>query len=305
MLGLSLNTANYCKQVLHTCSGNIISENICYNNTRYGIKLMYTVNTNLSGNFLSDNKWGAIDIFYTDTGVTIQGNIMNKGGLEVYSNFETHTVDITNLVNGRPLYYYTNEVNLGPSDFLNAGQVILANCDNSEISNLNLSCGSVGLILFDCNNNEISLNTVSNEIYAGIYLSESDSNTIIQNTASFNGEMGILLDKSDYNVILENTANHNDGSGGFILEYSNNNTISANTAHHNYQGIGLIESNFNTISMNQLSGNTYCVRQIDCEENTIRYNDCGDQILGYNLCFLIIIIPIVVIFLAIRLRRQK
>jgi parallel beta-helix repeat protein len=290
---------------LHTCSGNTISENIIYNNLRHGILLMYTDNTDILGNILSDNEWGAIAIYFPDTSVTIQGNIMTKGGLEVYANFQTHTVDTTNLVNGKPLYYYTNEVNLGPNDFLNAGQVILANCHNSLISNLDLSDGSVGIMLFYCNNNEISLNTVNNGIYAGIYLSESDSNTIVQNTASFNGEVGILLDTSDYNVIQENTANNNDELGGLFLKYSNNNSVLVNTAHNNYNGIGLRESNFNTISGNYLSGNTYCIRLIDCEENTITNNACGNQIPGYNLYFLITIIPIVAILLANRLRRQK
>ena len=64
---------------------------------------------------------------------------MNECGLGIYGllqDLQSHYIDTTNLVNGKPLYYYKSEIELGPNNFSNAGQVILVNCNNSVISNL-------------------------------------------------------------------------------------------------------------------------------------------------------------------------
>ena len=64
---------------------------------------------------------------------TIISNTMNGNGISLFGssleNWNSHTMDTTNTVNGNPVYYYRNVTGINVP--LGAGQVILANC--SEI----------------------------------------------------------------------------------------------------------------------------------------------------------------------------
>jgi len=183
-------------------SGNTVNSDINYDR-RVGITLMYSRGNNLSG------------------------NIMNDCGLEVFgywANLDdliSFNIDSTNLVNGKSLYYYTNEKNLGVNNFTNVGQVFLVNCSNSLISNVSTSYCPRGITLFSCNNNNISGNTASNN-EVGIYLVDSNENNITGNDANHNTWSGIDLERSDNNFISGNAANDNIdqyGSFGFGIYF--------------------------------------------------------------------------------------
>ena len=107
---------------------------------------------------------------------------MKDCGLNLYLSSESIIADTTNLVNGKPVYYYNNKTNLGSDNFTNAGQVILYNCHESSIENLNISYGSTGISLDNCNNNTITGNIANHNKMNGIYLSKSDYNNVSGNT---------------------------------------------------------------------------------------------------------------------------
>jgi parallel beta-helix repeat protein len=254
---------------------------------------------------------------------------MNLCGLGISGSLEeisSNDIDTTNLVNGKPLYYYTNEVHLGPDNFTNAGQVILVNCNDSLVSNLNISDSSIGISLHYCNNNNISGNTANNNRY-GIYLFFSDYNIVSGNTANYNNDIGISLVYSDYNTVSGNIVNYND-LFGIILGNSNNNAISGNTANNNFDagihlsisdyniisgntannnayGIRLYDSDSNTISRNNLVGNDVCVYEDEASNsNVFENNDCGEIIPGFNL-FILIILAIVIFLIAALINGRK
>jgi len=208
---ISKNTANDNRDgiYLSDSDNNHISENTAYYNKWRGIYLSDSDNNSISGNTANDNIDG-IYLWVSDNN-TVSGNIMNECGLSLFGTFEelrSHDIDATNLVNGKPLYYYTNEVNLRPNNFTNAGQVILVNCHDSLISNLNTSHTSRGITLYYCNDNTITGNT-ANDNRDGIYLKYSDNNTVSGNIASYNQYYGIYLKSSDNNTISGNTASNN------------------------------------------------------------------------------------------------
>ena len=317
-IGLSLNAGIKLSYV----NNSYIVDNICSGNW-YGMRIEYSDNNTISGN--TDNDGISI---IASSGNTVSGNIMNHYGLGIYGSLEeisSNDIDSTNLVNGKPLYYYTNEVHLGPENFTNAGQVILVNCKDSLVSNLNISDSFLGISLHYCNNNNISGNTANNNHY-GIYLHISHNNTISGNIANYNKDSGISLVSSDYNTVSGNTVNYNNLFGiilgnstnnnisgnivnynidsGIHLSFSNYNTISGNTANYNRYGIRFYDSDNNTILRNNLVGNDVCVYEDEASNsNVFENNDCGEIIPGLNL--FVLIIPVIVIFLIAALINGK
>ena len=190
---------------LEHCAVNIISGNTVENNDLTGISFNNCNNNTIKGNILSYNEPG---IYLVSTvNHTLTGNMMNGCGLEFMGSHEeigSHEINAMNLVNGRPLYYYSNEVQLGPTNFSNAGQVILVNCNESIVSNLNISYSTTGLSLFYCNNNTIFRNTANNNNWDGIKLAFSNYNNVSENIANKNDRYGLNLIWSDNNIFSHN-----------------------------------------------------------------------------------------------------
>ena len=273
----------------NTISGNVINNTNC---------LLYSYKRGSPG-----------IILYDSYNTTISANLMYNCGMDLHSGFNgkphslinleyltngitaPNEVDTANLVNGKPLYYYDSKMNLEPRNFTNAGQVILVNCKNSLISNLNISYSLFGIELFYCFNNTISGNSAQHN-EGGIYLKYSRNNTISENNAN-NNNIGFYFYNSDYNNISGNTAKSN--YYGIYLRESNENNISGNTAKSNNYGIYLSNSNKNIIAGNVLTGNVRCIYETPYSTDNVFLNNICDQdniIHGYNLLFLLGILSV-------------
>ena len=267
----------------NTVSGNTANDN------GNGIFLSHSDNNTISGNIANNNERNGIELSDSNN-ITVLGNIMNERGLRISGSLEelrSHDINATNLVNEKPLYYYANEINLGPSDFTNAGQVILVNCDDSLISNLNISYTSTAISLFYCNNNVISRNTANNNYYNGISLDYSNYTTVSGNTVNNNSDGIALYYNSDNNNISGNTVNNN--WYGIALYYDNdNNNISGNTANNNQEGIYLSPVSYNNIiSENTASYNFGSGILLDgSRDNIVSGNTANNNYNGIYLSFL-------------------
>jgi len=262
---------------------NDVSGNVA-NNSIIGINVEDSYNINVLGNNMIDNVLG---ILLSDANHSISGNNMNGCGLGVSgsSSIEelcSYDIDTTNLVNGKPLYYYTNEENLGSYNFANAGQVILVNCTDSIISNLDFSYCSNGIALYYCSANTILGNTGNNQ-RNGIMLFYSYKNTVTGNIENSNDFYGINIVGSHNNTISGNTANNNNRDG-IYLSTSNNNTLSGNTANNNTRhGMYLFSSDYNNLSGNSLSyNNDNGMYLAESNNNTITQSMIKDN-LGFGL----------------------
>jgi len=110
-------------------------------------------------------------------------------------------------VNGKPIYYYKNnhEGTIVPSD---AAQVILANCSNFIIQNLEITNMERGIQLGFSSYNTVLLNTITNNSDDGIYLEGSSNNKITENDFANNG-VGIDVSWSESNHIFRNNITNN------------------------------------------------------------------------------------------------
>jgi parallel beta-helix repeat protein len=162
----------------------------------------------------------------------------------------------SSIVNGKPLVYLEDVSDYEVGD---AGQVILVNCDNITVANLNLSNTDVGIMLWKTENTRISNNIVSDNSPDGIYLSYfSNNNTITDNIVSSNRYNGILLSYSSNNNLLTGNIVGNNFDDGISLSYSCNNTITSNNVNsNNGDGIRLYYSSSNNkIYLNNFINNT-------------------------------------------------
>ncbi|MBD3339121.1 MAG: hypothetical protein GF353_08425 [Candidatus Lokiarchaeota archaeon] len=286
------NTDNALKMYL--CQKINITDNFMGENHE-GIYVAGSNNVNISENTLENNDYG-IEIAYSES-VNVSENSMSKCGLGInfnsYNPLETIAslkIDTSNTVNNKPLYYYYNLTNLNSDEFDNAGQVILAGCNNSKIINLNISHGTYGISLYKSNNNTLFNNTASNNYDTGIYVDSSNYINITDNSLNFNSINGIKVRDCAYSNFTGNEMIHCGfdfiGLGRFKYFSSNlietSNTINGkplyyyhnetNLSYSNFENAGqviLSHCNDSVISNLNLSYSSYGLLSWNCHNLTI------------------------------------
>jgi len=230
---------------------NII-QNINCIDTNYGIMLQNSDENIIVNNYINA-YWDGISLDDSKNSF-LRNNSMYGSGLLAY---DKHDIDKTNTVNDKPIYYYYMKEGITvPED---AGQVILINCSNFIIKNLNISKTTLGISIFNSNYNIIRNNTVEN-----------------------NTDFGIILNNSDYNLIVENKVSNNmfgiSLSSGGLKNYETNanckyNTVSKNNITNNFgYGLEIIRSNYNMISENNFINNSVNAKLARSKHNKFNGN---------------------------------
>lgn len=187
-------------------SNCIIENNVIEKNYYYGIGFLGSTNIHIKNNIVNQHIEGMCIISSADVkiinnsfssniirdiasmfneNVNITGNNFSIG-IKIdafdYKNFATLSIDESNTVQDRPIYYFKNQTNKSIPN--NAGQVILFNCSEFIIQNHRW-----------------------NDSY-GITLAFSNNNTIRNNSFVFNQD-GIRFVSSSYNIIFNNLFENN------------------------------------------------------------------------------------------------
>jgi len=209
----------YLKDFVDHCT---ISDNAIANN-RYGILPWYATDNTIINNTISDNYCG-INV-YSASNNTIRDNIFENNGILIMgynlAHYNTHLL-ANNTLNGRPIYYYKNADGITvPED---AAEVILANCTNMKVQNINASDGTVGVELGYTTGSTLSKNIITANDYYGIYSFSSSKNTISENNIS-NNYCGISFYSSNTNNTISNNIVDSNVWAGISLSASDNNHI--------------------------------------------------------------------------------
>nr|MDO8111174.1 PKD domain-containing protein [Candidatus Sigynarchaeota archaeon] len=168
---------------------------------RYSYELSF--NNNISSNIITNNSQTGLKVSGVNT--TVSGNTMNKNGLELLNCSSdyifSHSIDESNTVNSRPLRVLFNQTGINLASISNAGQLVLINCNDSVISGLNVSDGTIGFIMIRSKNNTIWGNDASNNTKFGISLeAASDDNKIYLNGFASNSWSEALVNASTGNA---------------------------------------------------------------------------------------------------------
>ena len=279
------------------CDFNIIANNTVVNNGD-GIGLLHSNNNTVINNNASYNRYG-IDIYESSSNIFVN-NMMLGDGIYMFgeslNKWNTHSIDTSNTVNGKPVYYWKNHT--GGAIPPGAGQVILANCTDVKIENQNVSSSSIGIVLGFSTSNDIVNNTASSNTMYGFHFVFSYYNTLTNNTASWNGANGFYVYGSSNNILSNNNASYN--SNGIVfyfsdfnaiaennislntrsicIQYSIGNNIKGNIVLNNDWGILLDYSDWNDIIGNTVSDMGYGIRLYRSSNNLVHHNNIIDNI---------------------------
>ncbi|NVM37328.1 MAG: right-handed parallel beta-helix repeat-containing protein [Candidatus Lokiarchaeota archaeon] len=274
--------------VLDTCHNNLISGNVISNSSN-GIWMQWSFYNDVVFNTVDNNTkkledtypemkgngiclWGGqynnlsyntarfngfAGIFlYGIYNISLSGNQMENCGLHLLYHASSIpsllNIDTSNTVNNKPIYYYFNKKGLNSNNFSDPGQVILVNCNNSDIKDLNISYTTTGISLWNCSHNIIYNNSASFITDRGIRVGiSSKNNTIFKNDINNCLDFGIGIENSYNNNISHNVINYS--TGGIFVTESIDTNITDNTAKDNYLcGVMVQESDKSLISRNSL-----------------------------------------------------
>jgi len=229
-------------------NSNIFLNNTITNNQVCGLWAENSAGGNISNNIIKNSLRG---ILLDKSGNSyLRNNKMENCGLVIdgvsISDY-TNDIDTSNKINNKILYYCIDQNNLIIPD--DAGEVILVNCTKCNLTNLDLSNGTIGVELAFSSNNNISKNIINNNKLVAIDLdcSSNNYNTIKQNIILDNN-YAIDIDLSDYNTIDGNKI-HNNGVG-LSFDSCKGNIISENDIQNSYNGIYLSYSSNSNLNDN-------------------------------------------------------
>ncbi|MCD6474504.1 MAG: right-handed parallel beta-helix repeat-containing protein, partial [Thermoplasmata archaeon] len=196
-------------QLRYSKDNEILNCNVSYNGE--GMWITHSDGNKVSECIFYENKWSGISIDYSLSN-KILNNVFVDNGIRIYGEKLLQFVHniYNNTVNGLPLLYIKNEKNVILED-IEAGEVIIVNCNASRIKNIAINNSDIGIEVAYCNNNTITDCTISNT-YEGILLLFSSHNVISNNSISNSNESGISLNTCDNNIIIGNrvTNTYND-----------------------------------------------------------------------------------------------
>lgn len=318
---------------LSRSSNNILKENLCLSNRYDGIALSASHNNEITNNNCSYNRKSGIDIHSSDHnsllsnylagndryGIGLEcsfnsvlsGNRMVGGGIYFYGNlpkyWNSHDIEGSNLVNGRPVIYVKDDTNGVIS--ANAAQIILAGCENICVKDQNISGVITGIQVGFSRDITIEDNNLSDNSEHGIYLYNSSGVRIRRNTCDSNGGSGIrIYHFSSDNEVIDNSCignyyhgmvvgyDSNDNSMinnifcssneyGIYVFYGVGNTISGNTANDNYLGIKIDYAEGTTLRDNQCSSNYLYGISLTAQYCSLDNNTCLGSRAGIHISY--------------------
>jgi parallel beta-helix repeat protein len=220
-------------------------------------------------NFSSNERYG-IYLIWRSPNVTMIGNNFTNDGIFTMlkePGYETLILPDNNLVNVKPIYFYRNQSGLN-IDGISVGQLILTNCTNGYIRNLEINHTDVGLHLARYTSNiNVTNNNISNN-YHGLYI-DGWLNNIHDNEFKLNKD-GIYL-MSSANIIKNNNISWNYDNGIYLRGLEEQ--IIGNNISNNTWGLYIDESS----SMHSIYHNNFIdnVNQVHEEHYYLNYWDDG------------------------------
>ncbi|MHA2139400.1 MAG: right-handed parallel beta-helix repeat-containing protein, partial [Candidatus Hodarchaeales archaeon] len=194
---------------------NEIYANKILNNSESSLSLRYSLDNTISYNNITGGGTG-ISLYGSSSNRISNNNLISQGlSLEGWDRFHFVQADVSNnTVNGKPLIYWEDAVG---DTIPEAGQIILIDCNDLQITDQNLSHASVGVFMYSCSNISIVNNQISHNNMYGIHGYSLIDGVIAFNNITVNGE-GISVE--DCNTInISNNFVINNSQRGILASF--------------------------------------------------------------------------------------
>jgi len=250
----SANSNNNCGIFVGNSQEINVTNNQLIENEDTGLHVIDCYNIYIADNLGYYNNISSINLYKSRKGILLN-NEMWGPGLSIgvinentnIKNWNTHNIDTSNTVNDKPVYYWKNRTgDIIPED---AGQVILGNCSEIKVENLNFDEKTIGIQLGFSDNNYIANNTISSSTMRGLFLIESHDNMFINNSVKYTSNpsddnlkvAGFSILLSDGNKMIENNISSN--SLAILMGYSKENQIYHNNFINNTEEVIVLGNN--------------------------------------------------------------
>ncbi|MGB9676775.1 MAG: NosD domain-containing protein [Candidatus Bathyarchaeales archaeon] len=240
-----------------------------------GITLDQCNNTEIYQNNITAHGWMGIALSRC-INISMHNNLLNEnfyGGINVWGeelSHYLHSIDTSNLVDGKPIYYLINQhhLTINASTHPEIGFLALVISTNIIIEGLNRTKSVKGILLAYTNDTRIQNNNLTGNYYS-ICLDSSSNSTITGNIIQGN-TYGTHITNSTDTTIDGNKLEDND-EDGMEIYYSTNCTVCNNEIGGSNYGIRISYSS-TVISENNISAIDTCI-SIDSSENIIHANN--------------------------------
>jgi len=257
ILNSNLVSSNYFGINLGASDNNALNDNTVLNNT-YGIALHGDSGNNILNNNTSSNNGTGIYLFDSAYSILTNNKMFdNQRNFFLDGTFDSYfdnSIDTSNTVDGKPIYYIKNAADKVYDSSTNTGVFYCIFCNNVTIRDLILTKNGWGVFFWKTQNSKIE-NVNASENYVGIHLNFSNNNILNNNIANSNKHSGVILRRSNNNTLLANTTNLNTHNGIWFNHFCDGNILNDNNINSNFHGIDLHLSDNNTFNGNTITNN--------------------------------------------------
>lgn len=225
----------------------------------YGMKLWFANHALIANNRIADYEVGAW--VNSTENVTFTANTFTRCGIYVdgpygqrLTYWNTHVIDGSNTVNGKPVVYWADVV--GGIVPAGAGEILLANVTGVVVQGEDLQSGSEGIEAGFSANVSVVNNVVSSNNMDGIALYRSDDITVANNAMQYNAQ-GVVIWSSSNISVGDNTITSTRGAAVYavaspFVTIANNSLTSAGSGVDVASSLGNILVVNNTVSRDTL-----------------------------------------------------
>jgi len=173
-----------------------------------GLLLDRANDSTIARNNISNNKFNGM-IHYRSrnnrlTGNMMSGNIHNFSLLAVSAaQYDTNTIDTSNLVNGKPIYYIKNATDQTFDKTTNAGAFYCINCNRVIVTGLSLESNRNGVLFFNTHDSIVK-NITATKTRDGVAFVRSTGNTLTESMLQDNNFGVSLSEFSNNNLLYHN-----------------------------------------------------------------------------------------------------
>lgn len=245
---------------------------------------------------LINSNFAYVRLNYFAQGIKLRGNL---------SETDSHDIDTSNRAyTNEIIYYYVNQSSLTIMDFPNPGQIILVNCNSSNLSDISFIHPCVEPISIHYSKDILIYNTNNSWIYfskcseitiqqcdiksRGIFFQDCE-NILVQNCNIHNSGNAISFNNCRNSTVMHNILHYNSGQAVIMNDNTNNIKVVYNDIQFNHVGTKyyrygvLINDNCfnNSISHNNISNNGLVAIGLEgrgCVNNIIYNNTMSNNV---------------------------